>query len=357
MLRLFVRRSNDVSYFTNDEARELDSLREGPGWWLRGNGDTRDPRDVQPVFTTSERSGVCGYDLVVAAPRPISILVAFDPAQAHQVVAAHRASVAATVHYLEERALVVRDRRGGEDRDEAAFWQRIVSYTHGLNRHGEPHLHDHVLVGARPQGERNVLDARALFAHVTAADALYRASLRHELAQRTTWTAWRSFAGTDHVVGLDEGYRALWGGHHEGRGEKLNWRREETLEHWRADLNRFTSEGVSVVPDRPRGELDEHVFGAGLEGRVDVTRRHLVQAWANAASFGEAPQALAASIDRLFPMLRESRGVREATVGVSEARMIAAVRERGARPLGADELSRWAQRSRERTGTWSDRSR
>jgi hypothetical protein len=357
MLRLFVRRSNDVTYFTNDAALELDTLREGgPGWWLRGGGDTRDASDVERVFMTTDRSAVVGYDVVVAAPRPVSILVAIDPAQAAQVVAAHRASVLATMRYLEERALVVRDRRQGEDRDEAATWQRVVSFTHGLNRRGEPHLHDHVLVGARPDGARNVLDSRALFAHARAADALYRSSLRHELAERTTWSAWRSFKGIDHVAGLDEGYRALWGGHHQGRGEKLSWQRGETLEHWRHDLTRFAPEGAPRSPDRGR-ELDEHVFGATLEGRRDVARRHVVEAWAHAASFGQLPTVIDASIDRLFPTLRESRGVREATVGVTQARMIAAVRERGARPLALDELSRWAQRSRERSGTWSERSR
>jgi hypothetical protein len=42
---------------------------------------------------------------------------------------------------------------------------------------------------------------------------------------------------------------------------------------------------------------------------------------------------------------------------VTQARMIAAVRERGARPLAPDELARWVQRSRERSGAWSERSR
>jgi len=358
MLRLLVRRSNDVTYFTNDAARELDTLRDGgPGWWLRGCGDPRDPRDVERVLTSTDRSGVQGYDVVVAAPRPISILVAIDPDQASGVVAAHRASVAATMRYLEERALVVRDRRGGEDRDRAATWQRIVSFTHGLNRHGEPHLHDHVLVGARPDGARTVLDSRALFAHASAADALYRSSLRHELAERTTWTAWRSFHGVDHVVGQDEGYRALWGGHHEARGEKLSWRRSETLEHWRDDLARFAPEGALVEPSRPRSHLDEHVFAAALEGRPDAARRHVVQAWANAATYGQDPRELNSSIDRLFPTLAASRGVRESTIGLTQARMIAAVRERGPRPLDVAELSTWAQRSRERSGAWPDRSR
>jgi hypothetical protein len=116
MLRLFVRRSNDVTYFTNDAAHELDSLRDGPpGWWLRGSGDTGDPRDVARVFTTTSRSGVVGYDIVLAAPRPISILVALDPEQAPGVIEAHRESVRAALTYLEQRALLVRDRSQGND--------------------------------------------------------------------------------------------------------------------------------------------------------------------------------------------------------------------------------------------------
>jgi hypothetical protein len=358
MLRLFVRRSNDVSYFTNDPAHELDSLRDGgPGWWLRGDGDTRNPREVERVFTTSPRSTVQGYDIVVAAPRPISILIALDPGQASGVIGAHRASVAASLEYLEHRALVVRDRREGEDREVGARWERIVSFTHGLNRHGEPHLHDHVLVGARPQAARNVLDGRALFAHASAADALYRSSLRYELAQRTSWTAWRSFKGIEHVQGVDEGYRALWGGHHQGRGEKLSWRRDETVAQWRSDLVRFEPEGTVLAPSRARYALDEHAFGGALEGRVDVSRREVVAAWANAASFGQSPRELGSTIDRLFPELRDSRGVRERTIGVAQARMTVQVREHGARPLQLSELAAWTQRSRERSGSWSERSR
>ena len=50
MLRLFVRRSDDVRYFSDDAALELEGLRDGgPGWWLRGEGDTRGARDVAGV--------------------------------------------------------------------------------------------------------------------------------------------------------------------------------------------------------------------------------------------------------------------------------------------------------------------
>jgi hypothetical protein len=356
VLRLYSHKTNDVTYFTNDRARELDGVREGgPGWWLRGEGDTRDSSSVGRVLVTSERSKVAGYDLIVAAPRPISVLLAVDPERAHGVVDAHRASVRATMSYLEEHALVVRDRRGGDDLDRAAQWESVVSFTHGLNRHGEPHLHDHVLIGARPAEQRNVLDSRALYAHLNAADALYRSSLRHELSSRTPWSAWRSFEGVDRVVGVDEGYRALWPGHHRERGEKLSWSREETLSSWGRDRERFESLGLIAPP--PRGHhLEEHRFAGALEGRNDVARRHLVIAWANATPYGQDPKELSRSIDDLYPEL-SGRGVRERTISVREARMIADVRERGPRPLERNSLEEWRQRSREMSNSRAGRSR
>lgn len=358
MLRVLVRRSNDLSYFTGDRAAELDGLRSGgPGWWWRGEGDPSELRDVARVLATTPRSSICGYDVIIAAPRPISILIAVDPANAAGVVAAHRVSVAATIGYLEQHALVVRDRRDGEDRDLAGRWLEVVSYTHGLNRHGEPHLHDHVLVGARPADAVNVLDSRALFAHTVAADALYRGSLRYELAQRTPWVAWRSFEGVDHVRGLDEGYRALWGGHHGDRGEKLHWGREETTKHWSRDLDRFQPELVLDSPRRDTNVLDEHSFAGAFEGRREVARRHVIAAWANAAPFGVHPHELEKSVDQLYPSFSGSRGVRESVVGVGEARMISEVRRHGPRPLAAPDLSRWRQRDLEVERSRSVRSR
>jgi TrwC relaxase len=358
MIRVLSRRSNDVSYFTDDRALEIDGLRAGePGWWLRGGGDATDPQSVSRVLRTSDRSSVLGYDIVVAAPRPTSILLAIDPEHAPGVVAAHRASVAAAVDYLEEHALVVRDRRGGEDRDHAGRWTGVVGFTHGVNRHGEPHLHDHVLVGALPDQSRTVLDSRGLFAHLVAADALYRASLRHELGERTPWSAWRSFEGIEHVVGLDEGYRALWGGHHADRGEKLHWRRGDAVKQWGEDRARYESLGVVTSPSRDRSTLDEHAFAGALEGRPDVARRHVITAWANAARFGQDAAVLSHAVDSLYPALSGARGVREPSISVREARMTAQVRARGARPLETSDLERWRQRSRDEPRSRSERSR
>ncbi len=351
MIRVMVRRSRDISYLSEDRALELDGVREGPAqWWLRASGDARSLEDVNQVLTTSERSAVVGYDVVVAAPRTISTLVAIDPDHAAAVVAAHRRAVAGALDYLEDRALVVRDRRGGSDAERPGRWTHVVAFTHGVNRHGDPHLHDHLLVGARPAGEMNVADSRALFAHAAAADALYRSTLRAQVARSTPYVAWRSFEGVEHVVGLDEGYRVLWGGHHDVRGSKHHWTRDEALERWRDDLTRFEAHGARAATDRSPRELDEHAFRAALEGRDVAARRHVIEAWANAATFGRDAASVSASVDAWYPTMRSSRGVREVTMSVPEVRMIAVTRDRGPRPLDVGDIDDWRQRSRSREG-------
>ena len=358
MLKVVIRRSRDVSYLTGDPALELEGLRPGPAqWWLRGEGDMARPDDAAAVLTTSERSGVVGYDLIVAAPRPLSVLIALDPVHAPAVIDAHRRAVAGAVDYLEERAVVVRDRRAGEDRDVAGRWSAVAAFTHGVNRHGEPHLHDHVLVGARPLGSTSVLDSRGLFSHAMTADALYRSSLRATIARTTPYVAWRSFEGVEHVAGQDEGYRILWGGHHAERGTKRHWTREQARATWANDRERFEEHGIQAVRAHGHDDVDEHLFASALEGRNSVARRHIVEAWANAATFGRNAPDVVASVDRLYPSLGLGRGVREALISVRDARMIAETRERGPRPLDVREIDAWRQRSRERSREGAVRSR
>ena len=177
---------------------------------------------------------------------------------------------------------------------------------------------------------------------------LYRASLRHELAQRTPWTAWRSFEGVERVVGLDEGYRALWGGHHADRGEKLHWRR--------ARRRRPVAHGpVAVrIPGGDRSAVSviaRHSTStdsrARFEGRPDVARRHVVTAWSNAARFGQSAVRGDTRGRRALPDVERARGAcAKPSISVREARMTARVRERGARPLETPDLERVASATR-----------
>lgn len=346
MLRIVARRSRDVRYFTEDPALEIDGLRAGPaGWWLRGGGDTSDASVVGGVLDATARASVVGYDVIVAAPRPMSVVLALDEAAAPALIAAHRRSVVAAMTYLEDHALNVRTHLAKERYDFAARWAEVVGFTHGVNRHGEPHLHDHVLVGARPANEDTVLDARSLLAHAPAADALYLASLRHELNARTTWRAWRSFYGNEHVVGVDEGYRVLWGGHHDDRGEKLHWSREDARRAWGADLARYVADVAPVAPSR---DFDVHAYGAAFEGLVRVRRRDVVAAWAHASVFGARARDVESDVTRMAPELVRERGVDESSISVAHARSYSLTRTRVERAWPADiQVAHRARLSRE----------
>jgi len=217
-----------------------------------------------------------GYDLIVAAPRPISTLLAVDPYHARASLrrtarqCARRLTISKTGHSwyaIDATVETTRSCSVGECRFFYAWREPSWRTAPARPRIG----------GRTARGQRNVLDSRALYAHAHAADALYRTSLRHELEVRTPWSAWRSFEGVERVVGLDEGYRALWSGHHRDRGEKLAWTREETVRSWSHDLSRYEPLGVVPVARRERGVLDEHRFAGALEG--ETTWRVAMSSW------------------------------------------------------------------------------
>ncbi len=352
MIHAIVRRSRDVRYLTADRAGELDGLRAGgPGWWLRGHGDEHDPDDVGALLTTTARSAVTGYDLVVAAPRPLSMLIALDVEAAPAVIAAHRDGVRAVVDYLEDRALVVRRRIDGDEFIVGARWSRVVGFTHGVNRDGEPHVHDHVLVGARPAGAATVADSRSLFAHLGAADSIYRSTMRLAINRDTEHTMWRSFSGNELVSGVDEGYRAIWGGHLDDRGAKRTWSREAIVERWRRDAALFETLGAPAVP-RYRA-FDDHRFLSSFEGATRISRRDVISAWADASPFGASGTEVSAIIDRLHPNLRLARGAAERPLRLVEARRLTPEIERirdSSRviTMGSEHYREWGSRTRSR---------
>jgi hypothetical protein len=93
--------------------------------------------------------------------------------------------------------------------------------------------------------------------------------------------------------------------------------------------------------------LDEHRFAGALDGRDDIARRHLIAAWADAATFGQSPRDLTRQVDEIYPSLRSRGGVYEPTIPVRDARMINVVREHGPRPLERGQFAEWRERSLE----------
>jgi hypothetical protein len=318
MIRIFVRRSPNLDYLTGDPARELEGLREGPAWWRPDGRGPVDLRRLDERLRTTSRSRVVGYDLVIAAPRPVSILLALDETRAPDVVRAHREAVSAALSYVDERAAVVRTRRGGHDEEVASSWDDGVSFTHGVNRHGEPHLHDHLVLPAVARSEKSINDPRSLFAHAVAADAVYRASLRSLVHSYAGYRVWRSPSGREGVEGMDEGWLALWGGHWAERGSKVLWGRDEIRDRWRDQARRVELFGEMRSPARREG-VDPHLYRAALYGDRWPTRRDLVRAVADGAREGLRGGEVAVIVDRSFPELRDDRGLRERPISLSAA--------------------------------------
>ena len=125
---------------------------------------------------------------------------------------------------------------------------------------------------------------------------------------------------------------------------------------WSRDRARYEPLGVVAVTRGERDVLDEHRFAGALEGRDDVARRHLVAAWANAATFGQDPRDLTRQIDEVYPGLR-SRGGARTLMPVREARMMTTVREHGPRPLERGQFDEWRERSVETPRSRAGRSR
>ncbi len=341
MIRILPRRSNDVSYLTDDPAREIEGVRDGEAmWWWRAEGDARRADDI---LRGSSRGTLLGYDVIVAAPRPASCLLAVGtPEEQRGVVRAHRLAVDATLTYLDTYAARVRRTILGDTELLPTSVGDVAGFTHGINRLGDPHLHDHVLLAARARDYDRSLDARTLYDHVAAADSVYRGVLRASIRTETGRRSWRSFNGIEYVEGVDEGLRALWSGHNADRDPKKMWTRAEAHGQWQRDLERYEEAPQLLPPVRSDDHLHEHAFRSALDGHGRVYRHDLVRAWMDAATFGSTLPDLEASLDHHYPELRGSRPRDHEWISLARARSIRAVERTGPRALRPD-----LQRSRE----------
>ncbi len=354
MIRVIPRRSTDLSYLTNDPAYEIADCRTGPAqWWWR---DATADRDPSKVLSPTARSHTVGWDIIVAAPRPASCLLAFGDHRDHVgVVRAHHAAVIATLTYLDEHALGVRRTVLGETDFLPAHFDNVVSFTHGMNRQGEPHLHDHVIVPSHSAAYRRSFDAHVFRQHVAAADAVYRASLRAGIEEHTGRRSWRSFSDRDYVEGVDEGVRALWSGHAPERGVKKLWGQDEARRHWASDLERYEPGPLITPPHHDLALVHEHTFRSVLDGTERVRYADVIEAAAHAIVFGASMQDITSFVDRHYAHHFDPRDPSR-WITLREARDIAVVERQGPRRVRDVPQRDRSVPSRERESVSRDRS-
>jgi conjugative relaxase-like TrwC/TraI family protein len=142
-----------------------------------------------PLPIVGARGGrrVAGYDLTFSAPKSASVVFALGGEEvARAVVAAHLEAVDGSLRYLEQHGLGATRWRGqrGDREVIATSGFAGASFTHGVNRNLDPHLHSHVVVVNAVHGvdgRWSACDGRGLDAHRVAAAGVYEASLRHGL--------------------------------------------------------------------------------------------------------------------------------------------------------------------------------
>jgi conjugative relaxase-like TrwC/TraI family protein len=133
------------------------------------------------------RCPVPGFDLTFSAPKSVSLTWALGGEGAgSEVAAAHRASVAAALDYMQRQACWTRRGHGGHEFVRGNGFLAAV-YLHRSSRAGDPQLHTHVLVANAtrgPDGRWTRLYHPVIYDHAKTAGYIYEANLRHELTRR-----------------------------------------------------------------------------------------------------------------------------------------------------------------------------
>ena len=322
----------DGTYYLADPALELDSLRAGPvGAVLVGDNGRAVHTALHELLDAPLSDGRRALDVIVAAPKPVSVLLAIEPPEvARRVVDLH-----------ERAARAVHGHLVGDPADPAPA-STAVGFTHGVNRHLDPHLHTHVLVASR-RADGTPIDARAMRWRSASADALYLAALREGLPGATGRAAWVGRSGATLVEGVDLGLVAATttprsrGGLLERAASKSHPSAGEVRRLWDAQVASCEELGLRPSPPARSASIDEYRFAALLGERL-VGSNDVVRAWAGACTFGERPERVAAAVSLLGPELTPR--ARRPAVRVADA---AGVKILGPRPRDLGELAIWGE--------------
>jgi conjugative relaxase-like TrwC/TraI family protein len=338
--------SDRTGYYLADLATELPPPRggaDGRGVWVGraaaglGLHGPVAPRPFSAVLAgrhpgtgqllRSGRATVRGYDLTFSAPKSASVLMALGGEEvAHHVVAGHAEAVGAALGYMEEHGVSAGRRVGAERVVVATDGVVAASFTHGVNRNLDPHLHTHVVMGNLVHGEDSrwsACDQRGLSAHRQAGAAVYAAHLRAELTGRLAvqWSqAPLERAEIDGVSpallgefssrAADIRRHSFETGVHSARGNRIAWAVTRPAKGpgvtWAAVQDEWYQRAVAVLGSTPelsaalghrrpeRPSLSEHQFASVLSHSADggAHRREVVAAFADGARHGVRADAL-----------------------------------------------------------------
>jgi conjugative relaxase-like TrwC/TraI family protein len=153
------------------------------------------------------------FDVTASPPKSVSVYEAAAVGdQRDAAVAALQHANRSMLEFLEAEACVVRRGHGGLDQQPGSG-MAVVSFTHTTSRadDADPQFHNHNLIlnaSTGPDGRTTALDTRKIYEQRYAADAVYQAVLRHEMATSlgVLFTE-PDIHGTAEIVGIDKSVR------------------------------------------------------------------------------------------------------------------------------------------------------
>jgi conjugative relaxase-like TrwC/TraI family protein len=132
----------------------------------------------------------CGLDVVVSAPKSVSVLYGLAaPDVAASVLAAHERAVGEALDYLgRHTAHGLRGHQGDGQRCARVHTEGFVgaAFTHRTSRADDPQLHTHLVIANAVRGldgKWSAVDSRAVHRHARTAGCIYQAVLRGELTR------------------------------------------------------------------------------------------------------------------------------------------------------------------------------
>lgn len=138
--------------------------------------------------TTARQQSVAGFDLVFTPTKSVSIAWGLGDASLRTgIEAAHEAAIADVVSYLENHAIYARRGRGGVEQIDTDRGLVATKFRHYDSRHGDPNLHDHLVLANRVKGtdgKWSTLDGRIIHQYGVAASELYNSRIMHHIHDR-----------------------------------------------------------------------------------------------------------------------------------------------------------------------------
>jgi len=202
---------------------DLDNLLEPAEWAGDGAAERKLSGEAQPepfkkmlegydphgeaklVQNAGAADRVACWSLAFGVPKSLSVLWSQAPAVMRiRIETMKKRAVLEALDYVQENCGYARSGKGGNTPERAKLTFLLAAEP--ANRANEPHLHTHALLfnlGIRAGGKTSSFHSRALFRHMMAIGAVYRASLAASL-QRELGLALRRHGSSFEIAGIDQ---------------------------------------------------------------------------------------------------------------------------------------------------------